>query len=351
MEFDKLINQHGGYWNESGLMDYLYLVNPYFPTKKMIRDIKRMSRTLITNYPACMSYMCDLASKIYNVESDHIVVGNGASELIKYLCDNLKGKTGLITPTFNEYNRLVKNKVELRLVNYNVKDIINFFQEIEINNLILVNPQLHTGHYLDKVDIRLLVDWCEAKGINLILDESFIDFADISLSEDLSKIYDYKNLFIIKSLSKSYGMPGLRLGVLASQNKLIDKIRKELPIWNISSFAEYFLEIFPKYKKDFIKSLEKIKKEKDRFEAELRSIPEIRVRTSFANYFLIGIAEVGSINPDEFCKLMLENNILIRDISSRVQEMGSCIRVSVRSKKENKFFIKTLKKIIKEYAR
>lgn len=342
MKLKELLNRHGGYWNEKGLMDYLYLVNPYFPTKKMMRDIKRMSRTLITNYPAGMSYMCDLASKIYDVDSDHIVVGNGASELIKYLCDRLKGKTGLITPTFNEYVRLIKNKVILNNDKYSAQSIM-YSLSGRINNLVLVNPQLNSGHYLDRDNMKSIVDWCRSENINLIVDESFIDFADIELSEDLRRIYDYENLFIIKSLSKSYGVPGLRLGVLVSQNKIISDIKKDLPIWNISSFAEYFLEIFPKYRKDFVKSLRKIEKEKYRFEEDLKKIPCFKVRESFANYFLI---EVSSISSDVLCEEFLEKNILIRDLSER--GFKNCIRLSVRSKRENKKFIRKVVEIFKE---
>lgn len=343
MKLEELLNRHGGYWNEHGLMDYLYLVNPYFPTKKMMRDIKKMSRTLITNYPACMKYMCDLASKIYNVESDHIVVGNGAAELIKYLCDRLKGKTGLITPTFNEYVRLIKNKVTLKNDKYSAQNII-YSLSGRVNNLVLVNPQLNSGHYLDRYDMKSIVDWCRSENINLIVDESFIDFADIELSEDLRRIYDYENLFILKSLSKSYGMPGLRLGVLASQNKIISDIKKDLPIWNISSFAEYFLEMFPKYRKDFIESLKKIEEEKGRFEEDLKNIPGFKVRKSFANYFLV---EVSSISSDVLCEELFKKNILIRDLSER--GFRNCVRISVRSKKENKKFIrKVIEILIKE---
>lgn len=340
MSLEDIRNKHGGYWTEKGLMDYMYLVNPYFPTKKMIREIKRMSQTLITNYPACIRYMCDLASKIYNVESDHIVVGNGASELIKNLCDSLSGKTGIITPTFNEYVRLVKNKVVINDDNYTAKEIVDNLSG-KIQNLVLVNPQLNTGHYLDRNEINILIGWCRSENINLILDESFIDFADVELAEDLRGIYDYENLFIIKSLSKSYGMPGLRLGVIASQNKLIGKIRKKLPIWNISSFAEYFLEIFPKYRKDFIKSLERIRSEKDRFEKDLTSIREFSVRNSFANYFLIS---VDGVDVKHLCEKLFENNIIIRNLSDR--GFKNCIRVSVRSKKENKKFVRIVRKIL-----
>ena len=340
MKYTDIVNKHGGYWDHKNLLDFYYLVNPYFPTKKMIREIKRMSQTLITNYPACMRYMCDLASKIYNVDSDHIVVGNGASELIKNLCDSLKGKTGIITPTFNEYVRLVKNKVVLNDDNYSAKEIVENLSG-KIQNLVLVNPQLNTGHYLDRNEINILIDWCRSENINLILDESFIDFADIELAEDLRRIYDYENLFILKSLSKSYGMPGLRLGVLASKSKLIGKIRKELPIWNISSFAEYFLEIFPRYRKDFIDSLRKIEEEKCRFKEDLKKISGFKVRESFANYFLV---EVSSLSPDVLCRELFRKNILIRDLSER--GFKNCVRISVRSKRENKKFIKEVNRVI-----
>ena len=136
-------------------------------------------------------------------------------------------------------------------------------------------------------------------------------------------------------------MPGLRLGVIASQNKIISDIKKDLPIWNISSFAEYFLEIFPKYRKDFIDSLRKIEEEKYRFEEDLKKIPGFKVRKSFANYFLI---EVSSISPDVLCRELFRKNILIRDLSER--GFKNCIRVSVRSKRENKKFIKEINRII-----
>lgn len=212
------------------MTDFYYLVNPYFPTKTLVKTIAKKQKELICNYPAGRTVVDNLAAKLYNLQPEDIVVGNGASELIELLCKQLTGTTGLISPTFNEYKARSTAYIEFKALQYTADDIIAFFSH-KINNLILVNPQLHTGLYLQQNDILKLINWCKQENIVLVLDESFIDFSDFSFAFNLTELDLYNNLFIIKSLSKTFGVPGLRLGILASkQHDIIKAIKAEIPI-------------------------------------------------------------------------------------------------------------------------
>ena len=129
-------------------------------------------------------------------------------------------------------------------------------------------------------DVLRLADWAQEKGIRLILDESFVDFADEAdntfIRQDL--LDRYRRLYVVKSISKSYGVPGLRLGVLASGDQdLIAALKKDVAIWNINSFAEFYMQIEEKYKKDYARSLELIRAERARFRRELEKLPNLRV--------------------------------------------------------------------------
>ena len=341
MEYTDIVNEHGGYWNHNDLLDFYYLVNPYFPTKKMMRDFNKVSKSLIINYPSCQRVVSELASKIYNVSENNIAVGNGASELIYFMCKRLSGVTGIIYPSFNEYKARLSNYIEFNSTDYTSGDIIDFFRG-KINNIIIVNPQMHTGRYLNKDEMDRIISWCREENINLIIDESFIDFSDESLAFDMTRVFDYDKLFIIKSVSKSFGVPGLRLGVLASSDeRFIDELKTELPIWNISSFAQYFLEIILNHKEDFMLSLKKLSKERKRFKNRLSEISEFVVNESGANYFKV---DLKSIDSCKLCEIALDNGIILRDLKNRFKT--NSIRVSIRDRKDNNKFIKILKSVL-----
>lgn len=347
----KFQKRFGGYWRYPKLLDFCYLVNPYFPTEKMKNELKHNFNTLLEQYPSGLSVNVSLCSKIFDISKEHIVCGNGAAELIKSLMQTLTGNVGFIRPTFEEYpNRYDKVKEIVYIPNndnfeYSVDDLINFYSNKDIKALVLINPDNPTGNYIKKVDVLKLLNWCEKKDITFILDESFVDF---SSEEDSSFIKDeYLNLYdkfvVVKSISKSFGVPGLRLGILCSSNvNLINHIKKDLSIWNINSFAEYYLQIYEKYKKDYKIALEKIKTERKKFKEKLKNIKQFRVIESEANYFTI---EVLKYTSKEFCNFMLINNIFVKDLTPKINLLDrQFIRVAVRDEKDNNIFIDFSKK-------
>ena len=279
------------------------------------------------------------------------MVGNGAAELIKALMNQLSGKTGFIKPTFEEYpNRYHEEDSVIymppnRGFTYRAEDIIDFYAQNKVGSLVLVNPDNPSGNYIPREGIGKLLKWTKEKGMTFILDESFIDFAD---EEDSSVIRqkildDNPHLFVIKSISKSYGVPGLRLGVLASGDMdMILRLKKEVAIWNINSFAEFYMQIEGKYEKDYIEALVKYRRERSRFQKELQKISDIRVIPSQANYVMVEL--IKDMTAKELTRRMLvKHRILIKDLSEKIRT-GQYIRLAVRDEKDNNKLLAAFKK-------
>jgi histidinol-phosphate/aromatic aminotransferase/cobyric acid decarboxylase-like protein len=346
--------RYGGYWRFPKLKDFCYLVNPYFPSEKMQEEIKAYFYELLSQYPSGQETQKLLAGKMFKIEPENIIVGNGAAELIRGLSKVINGTFGLAFPTFNEYpesigyERVVKFIPKNKDFSYNIDDMTKLAKKCD--NLILINPDNPSGNFIPKNELLKLADKLLEMGKTFILDESFVDFSTNGEEESMisQEILDkYPNLIIIKSISKSYGVPGIRLGILATSNKnIIKSIEKQIPIWNINSFGEFFMQIFDKYKKDYKLACEKISRERDRFYQRLQEIPYLRVIKSQANYFLIEI--VDKYKATELTqKLLWEDEIFIKDLTGKIGFEGKeYIRIAVRDYNDNEFLIEKLKGLV-----
>ena len=348
-----MMKRYGGYWRYPKLLDFCYLVNPYFPPQKLKNEMIASFDVLLTQYPSGMHINSLLAAKDFSVHEENIVVGNGAAELIKALMERLEGKIGFVRPTFEEYpNRADKDREVVYTpsnenFSYSVDDLISFFSDKDISTLVVVNPDNPTGSYIKKKDLLRLVSWSKEKGITLVVDESFVDFAEDEDSSliDQSILSSNRHLFVMKSISKSYGVPGLRLGVLASGDvEAIKVIKKSVSIWNINSFAEFYLQIEEKYHKDYLASLTRIKEERKRFFSKLSSIDGLRTIPSEANYIMVEIT--GGKKATEVTKRLLSDyGILIKDLSAKIKG-GEYLRLAVRDTKDNDRLIDALSNVL-----
>ncbi|MEE0024282.1 aminotransferase class I/II-fold pyridoxal phosphate-dependent enzyme [Methanobrevibacter sp.] len=358
-KLDKFSSRYGGYWRYPHLIDFCYLVNPFYPPQTLISELKSNFENLLMNYPSGMDVNTLLVSKYFNISQDNICVGNGASEIIKSLMEHVfddDSKIGVIVPTFEEYPNRVQPKnlvvydsstVDFQ---YNSDNIISFFENQDIDILLLINPDNPSGNYMFKNDVLKLVNWTKNNNIKLVLDESFIDFVDVEpdysfLNQKL--LNDYDNLIVVKSISKSFGVPGLRLGILASSDvELIKFIKNDLSIWNINSFAEFYLQIFEKYKFDFDVGLNMFKQARKKFVNDLSEIKCLKVYPSQANYILCEV--LGGMSSHELTiKLLEDYELLIKDLSSKQGFNGkSFIRLAVRSEEDNDKLIKSLKELL-----
>lgn len=347
--------RYGGYWRFPQVLDFCYLVNPYFPPEKLVQELQSNFKTLLTQYPSGAAEQSLLAGKIFNILPENVVVGNGAAELISSLGKLIEGTVAIPYPTFNEYPerfagvKTVPVEIDKDTFNYSTKDILKTVHETGARNVLLINPDNPSGNFLSKEEVLYLCDELKSLGVTLIFDESFIDFAEKEKRYTLieqSIIEKYSNLVIIKSISKSYGVPGLRLGIMVSgKAEYIAKIRKENAIWNINSFGEYYLQIYDKYSKVYLASCDKIAEERMYLSCELAKIPGIKVYPGQANYLMCRID--GELNATELTLRLLEKNIFIKDLTGKICfEDGKFFRVAVRNREDNERLLEALKQVI-----
>jgi len=344
--------RYGGYWRFPKMLDFCYLVNPFFPTPRMKEELKSNFDILLQNYPSGMFVNSLLAGKYFNVKQDYIVVGNGAAELIKVVMEQyLDKKIGVIYPTFDEYpnrcnqDNLVPFVVSTADYSYTADELMDYYADKGISLLLLVNPDNPSGHFIQPDDVLRLANWCKEHSINLLLDESFVDFTEGFEGNSLlynSIMEANPNLMIMKSISKSYGVPGLRLGVFASSDtNLIAKIKKEVSIWNINSFAEFYMQIFGKYEKDYKKACHEFIKVRNEFYQQLQSISFLRVIPSQANYFLCELK--NGMTSKDLDSILVAKGVIISNCSRKKHMDGrQIVRIAVRSREENSALIDIL---------
>lgn len=352
-KYDLLISKFGGYWRYDRMMDFCYLVNPYFPTKEFTDKMQREFPTLLGAYPSGLNMQNMNAERIFGVDQDNILVGNGASELINALGLVTKGKIAVGVPTFNEYVRCFRNceivYVDNSKWNYGLniqayKDICN-----EVDMLCVVTPDNPSGAMLTKEQALDLAKYAAKTNTVLLLDESFADFAEPDKKYTLMDnaiLQKYPNLIVVKSIGKSFGVAGLRLGVVASADKkLLSEMRKYMQIWNINSFAEYYLQTYNLFAKDYASACEKIAVERNRMIKEINKMDNIEAYPSQANYIMVNLGDYSSY---DFCVEALDKyNILLKDLSSKNYFNGkNFIRVAVKDTKENNAFLKAIKNIL-----
>ncbi|MES5005736.1 aminotransferase class I/II-fold pyridoxal phosphate-dependent enzyme [Prevotella disiens] len=354
-QLEKINKRYGGYWRFPKLLDFCYLVNPYFPPKRMLDEMRANFDTLLTEYPSGMGVNSLLAGKYFGIKQDFIVVGNGAAELIKSLLETSKGKIGIALPTFEEYPNRYRKEDIISFVSdnkdcaYNCSDLINFYNDKNIKTLLLINPDNPSGNFIPKHEVLKLADWTAQRGIKLIVDESFVDFSDDFRNNSLldnETLNTYKNLYVMKSISKSYGVPGLRLGILASADtETINYIKKDVSIWNINSFAEFYMQIFNKYSNDYDTACERFIAERKRFAKQLAEISWLRVIPSQANYFLCEVKPPYS--STQITKQLLKRHaILIKDCNSKQSlENRNYIRIAIRNEHDNNCLVDAFKQL------
>lgn len=349
--------RYGGYWRYPKLLDFCYLVNPYFPPKKLEDELKSNFSSLLVQYPSGMEVVSLLASRNFGVDKECIVVGNGAAELIHVLMEKTEGRLGVIRPTFEEYpNRYNPEETVVFIpgaedFSYTEEDIIKYFDGKGISSLVIINPDNPTGNYIRPDGIKELLEWSAGNKIKLIIDESFADFADEAdntlLKQELLERYPL--LYVIKSISKSYGVPGLRLGIAASGDRdTIKGIKEDVSIWNINSFAECYLQVSEKYKTEYEEALVRFREERARMQKELTGIPGMCVFPSQANYFMAelknGMSSGGLVNR------LLHHDILIKDLSDKIGCGRQFIRVAVRKSEENSRLCMALRQEMGNYS-
>lgn len=355
-KYEYIARQHGGYYRHN-FTDHAYLYNLYFPPKQIFSHLKDNIHNLVLNYPMAQDALAELIGGIINQQTEKIIVGNGAAEIIKILSGSLAKKIIVPVPSFNEYvnaapeGRVVEFPLEFPSLQLDIDKFANEAIKVGADIAVVVTPNNPTSMLVPKTDLIRLAKKLEPSKCMLIIDESFLDFADnnelISLEQDIDK---YSNIAILKSMSKAYGICGLRIGYMLTANtNFAKKVRDGIHIWNINGFAEEFLRILPQYKQEFKASCNKVKTDRDIFYNQLCTIHGMVVFKPDANYIYCRLPDAALNGPEVVKRLFIKYNIYIKDSAGKTQpDADRYIRIASRTQEENNKLIAALKEVMYE---
>jgi len=286
-------------------------------------------------------------------------VGNGASELIRIICQRLNRRLTVPVPSFNEWINAApagfvhESSIDPPSFSLDVRKLLHESIQFESDTVIVVNPNNPTSLLTPKSDLIWLVEKLADRDAMLIVDESFIDFADNGFDTTMAnEIERYQNLTIIKSLSKCYGIGGLRLGYLLTNSETFaEDVRRCIPIWNINGFAEAFLRLAPRYREEFSNSCVMVRDVRDDLYRKLQVIPGLTVFQPNANFVFCGLPDNTISGPELAKELFIRNNILVKHCGNKNMPNGDrYLRIACRDKEDNNILVEALKKLLKEYG-
>ncbi len=342
-----LHSQHGGYWRHEAV-DHSLLYNPYFPTDDLIGALTAEFREALIHYPVGHSRLRDILASVIDVPADRLVVGNGASELIKVL-GRVLDDVVLLVPGFNEYESVFPGARKVALVPPDLTlDVEHLYRAAAGRAaLILDSPNNPTSAAMPPEELLRLCKLLGKTGTRLIVDESFTDFCTgrYSLKHHLA---DNPTLVIVKSMSKAYGVAGLRLGYLASADpEFLAQVTAEMPIWNVNGIAESFLRLLPRYRATFASSLRLVRRSTDALYERLSAISAFdRVYRPDANFVLARLAAPARAS-DVAAELFRRHRILVKDCSGKSLDSAErYLRISSRTDAENRCLVSALRDVL-----
>lgn len=343
---DNMAKQFGK--DENDIIDFSSNVNPHIISnlgKYVLEGLEKSRSYPDINYINLRNNISDYI----NIDSELIIPGNGATEIIYLLMKSIKKKIAILNPTFSEYGRGAKLN-NLEVVNFYLKEENNFsvdLDEIQKNidkfdSLFVCNPNNPNGKVKD---LNELLDLMIKYDKLLIVDETFMEFVGEEEKYTLiNRVDKTPNLFILKAVTKFFGMPGLRLGYGVTSNKqIIKNIYEYKEPWTINSFAENLSNYLFKDEKYIKNSKNYYINERKFMLEELRKIPRLKVYDTDTNFVLIKL-EDGEANSLKL-ELFEKYNILIRDASNFIGLDKTYVRVAIKSHEDNKILIESLKRI------
>jgi histidinol-phosphate/aromatic aminotransferase/cobyric acid decarboxylase-like protein/NDP-sugar pyrophosphorylase family protein len=349
-QFDRVQSLHGSYWR-FGIVDHSYLYNMYFPPPAMLDQLHAELPELVTNYPVGQAEFDRLVAQWVEAPPENVVVGNGAAELIRILAEHVVDKMTIAVPSFNEYENTLRpdqlDRVPLDAESFDV-DLDVFAESARragSNVAILVSPNNPTARSVSREDILELDDRLSSHGCRLIVDESFIEFSRAGRSASVEgDVESRPNLAVMKSMSKVFGIAGLRLGyLLTADQEFATAVRSHLPIWNMNGFAESCLRHLGRYRLDFEACCELVRDTCQDFYHDLLRVPGLAPLQPDANFVFCKISTAGLTGPTVARRLYVEHGILIKDCASKsMAEADRYLRIASRTRDENRRLVDAL---------
>lgn len=341
----------------SKILDYSSNINPLGISQRVKDFISENTLfRLITHYPdpECKS-LRQVLSDYLDIDAENIITGNGSNELIHLVPRVLKCRRALIyQPAFSEYAlslNLAQAKTDFLFAqeqddfSININKIIAYVPKVEL--IILCNPNNPTGYLLKKEPLLELIRYCLKYKTYLLIDEAFMEFVDNS--RDISLIKQaaiYKNLLVLRSITKFFSLPGLRAGYLTGNKELIGKFKLFQPTWSVNAFVQETAEKSIADSGFIKKSKAYIKKEREFLFNSLKRIKQVYPYPPAANFIFCKILN-NRLGVQDLSKQLIKSGVLIRDCSNFKGLDSRFFRVAVRKRKDNLYLLSCLKSILK----
>lgn len=343
---------HGGIYSISNpspdIIDFSSNINPLGPNPKAVKAIKTNSKILSVYPDSESSKLRKVLQKYTKISESQIVVGNGATEIIYNFCSAfLSSKTRVLIPipNFGEYEAAAKlsgAKVTFFKTMDLEVDIDNFISKIPTNGCIFIcNPNNPTGYLISKNNLKKIILITKKRNSLVFVDECFIELVPKYNESILHMIKKYDNLIILRSLTKSFGLAGIRIGYGIGSKKLISNLNKIKIPWNVSGLAQLAAAESLSSPNYLFESKKLILKEQNYLKTNISKLEKFDCLDSFANFILIK----SKINSSVLQKKLLKKNILIRDCSNIRGLDNNFIRIAVKTRKENQKLLRALKEI------
>jgi threonine-phosphate decarboxylase len=343
-----------GYENAKKTIDFCFIANPYYPTSEMMEDLRRNLPLLIKSYPSSNPLLSQQhLAAVLNVNPEHLLIGNGATELIALINETLIDRIGVPVPTFGEYLEKLKDQRDAELFtlapdrNYHLDldEYLAWIHRHGLRSALIINPGNPTGqlHPLDEMVVFLE----RARAMELVIvDESFIDFAGDPIPSLLPMAEQYSNLLVVRSMSKHCGIPGLRLGYCYTSNLyLLNRLRRHIPTWNVNTIAEYFLSLLPPTNREYHEARKRLIGDVRELYEALRPLPRLRVYPTGANFLLIKI--LNGMTAYEMQRVLLNDfHMYVRDCSNKVGMDEYHIRVASQGRDKDARLVEALRTLM-----
>ena len=344
-------SMYGGYWDLK-IKDFCYLTNPYFPPDRFMESLSSRLVELVKAYPSTNWYISSLMAESMGLTDKELVIANGASELISVISSRFVDNLAVPIPTFDEYvNRARGQGKQVSLYQLeggfelDVEGFVRHVKESKANSALVITPNNPTGKVLSRSSIRYLLESLTELDLVLI-DESFLDFSDCDPDPSaMGMIHEFPNLIIIKSMSKVYGIPGLRLGYAVTGDPAkASQMRKDIPIWSINSLAQYFLSEVHKYSDEYAESCNAVKRATSLLAKGLDGVPFLDPYPTQANFVMCRVLN-GFTSTELTTRLFEEFRMFINDCGRKMGLDNQYVRIASCSAEDNAELIDALQKI------
>ncbi len=332
------------------VLDFSASINP-LGWPRGVRDAYRQALSQTVHYPELYAEtLTATLAQYHNLTPNNLVIGNGSTQLIYLLARVFKSRRVLIvSPTFSEHESAFRC-VGAQVVRFMLKpptftlplESLRLTLAKGFDTLIVTNPNSPTGTLVSYAAMQEIVQFCRRLGVHLLVDETFVDWIEETSLKTL--VQRQQHLIILRSLTKFFAIPGLRVGYVIAHPKSAQLLREQLEPWSVNTVAQAVATVCVNDSQFLHRSRIFMERERQWFERQLQRIPDIEIFPSSANFFLLKIKRRG-LTAADVVQQLAKSYILIRDCSNFVGLGKQFFRVAIRRRMDNKRLLSALQAI------